>query len=87
MEVKENKKEEYAKILDRIGKKGNLIYQSVGSKYYTFLSLTIKEGVHVQPYEIVYIGEGKRDKIHHINGEIKPEEVNKDCKLCPIYRK
>ena len=48
----------------------NPIAQALGKKNFTLLELVPKKGVHLQPYEEVYIGEGKRDKIHHIIGRL-----------------
>ena len=46
------------------------IVQAIGEKHFVLLELVPKKEVHLQPYEEVYIGEGKRDKIHHIIGKL-----------------
>jgi putative nucleotide binding protein len=46
------------------------IAQAIGKKHFSLLELVPKKGVFLQPYEDVYIGDGKREKIHHINGKI-----------------
>ena len=46
------------------------IEQALGKKCFALLELVPKKGVHLQPYEEVYIGDGKRDKIHHIVGKL-----------------
>lgn len=46
------------------------IAQVIGGEHFVLLELVPKKGVHLQPYEEVYIGEGKRDKIHHIIGKL-----------------
>ena len=46
------------------------IAQAVGSTHFVLLELVPKKGVHLQSFEEVYIGDGKRDKIHHIVGKI-----------------
>jgi len=46
------------------------VAQAVGKKHFVLLELVPKKGVYLQLYEEVYIGEGKRDKIHHIVGKI-----------------
>src|SRR3990167_2332772 len=46
------------------------IAQAVGTGHFVLLELVPKKGVHLQLYEEVYIGEGKRDKIHHIVSKI-----------------
>ena len=50
------------------------IAQAIGKKHFVLLELVPKKGIHLQPYEEVYIGEGKREKIHHIIGKL---EINK----------
>ena len=46
------------------------IVQAVGKEHFVLLELVPKKGMHLQPFEEVYIGDGKRDKIHHIVGKI-----------------
>ena len=46
------------------------IAQAIGREYFVLLELVPKKEIHLQPYEEVYIGEGKRDKIHHIVGKL-----------------
>jgi len=46
------------------------IAQAIGVNNFTLLELVPKKGEFLQPHEEVYIGEGKRDKIHHIIGKI-----------------
>ena len=46
------------------------IAQAVGKEYFVLLELVPKKGIFLQPNEEVYIGEGKRDKIHHITGKL-----------------
>ncbi|MBW3021879.1 DUF655 domain-containing protein [Candidatus Woesearchaeota archaeon] len=50
------------------------IVQAIGKENFTLLELVPKKGIFLQPYEEVYIGEGKREKIHHIIGKL---DVNK----------
>src|SRR3989338_8878567 len=51
------------------------IAQGIGKNYFILLELVPKKGVHLQPYEEVYIGEGKRDKIHHIIGRLPMDKL------------
>lgn len=46
------------------------IVQALGKTHFVLLELVPKREVTLQPHEEVYIGEGKRDKIHHINGRL-----------------
>jgi len=51
------------------------IAQALGLSHLTILELIPKKGVALQPHEEVYIGEGKRDKIHHIKGRIEATKL------------
>lgn len=53
----------------------NPIAQALGKEHFILLELVPKKGVHLQPYQEVYIGEGKRDKIHHIIGRLPTEKL------------
>lgn len=46
------------------------IAQAVGKEHFILLELVPKKGIHLQPFEEVYIGDGKRNKIHHIVGKM-----------------
>lgn len=82
--------EEYAVVLDflpngypfdkRPGHKKTPIAQALGKDYFTLLELVPQEGVFVQPYEEVYIGTGKRDKIHHILGKLPLQKLTATAK-------
>jgi putative nucleotide binding protein len=77
-------KEEVAIVLDflphgypfeaREGKKPP-IAQAIGKEHFTLLELVPKPGLFLQPFQEVYIGEGKRDQIHHIVGKLTPERL------------
>jgi putative nucleotide binding protein len=51
------------------------VAQALGKNHFLLLELVPKKGIFLQPYELVYIGEGKRDKIHHILGKIPIEKL------------
>ena len=55
--------------------KKTAIAQAIGAKRFVILELVPKKDVFLQPYEEVYIGEGKREKIHHINGRLPYEKL------------
>lgn len=90
MELTKRSKEEYAIILDflpngypfdsRPSHKKTPIVQAVGKKYFTLLELVPKKDIFVQPLEEIYIGEGKRDKIHHIAGRLSPDRLTATAK-------
>lgn len=46
------------------------IAQAVGKEHFVLLELVPKKGIYLQSFEECYIGDGKRDKIHHIVGKI-----------------
>ena len=58
----------------------NPMVQALGKKHFTLLELVPKKGIHLQPYEEVYIGEGKRDKIHHIVGKLPLNRLTETAK-------
>jgi len=78
--IMERQKEESAIILDFLPNgypfddrpmyRKTAIAQAVGKEHFSLLELVPKKEVNLQPNEEVYIGEGKRDKIHHIVGKI-----------------
>jgi len=51
------------------------IAQAIGASNFSLLELVARKDVFLQPYEEVYIGEGKRDKIHHIQGRLLFEKL------------
>lgn len=56
------------------------IAQAIGKEHFTLLELVPKKGEFLQPYEEVYIGEGKRDKIHHIIGRLPVAKLTATAK-------
>ena len=46
------------------------IVQAIGENHFSLLELVPKKDTHLQQHQKVYIGEGKRDQIHHINGKL-----------------
>ncbi|MBN2421171.1 DUF655 domain-containing protein [Candidatus Woesearchaeota archaeon] len=56
------------------------IVQAMGLQYFTLLELVPKKDIFLQPLEEIYIGEGKRDKIHHIIGKINFDKLTGTAK-------
>ena len=56
------------------------IAQALGKQTLVLLELVPKKDCFLQPHEEVYIGEGKRDKIHHIVGKITPSRLTETAK-------
>lgn len=83
-------KEEYVIILDflpngypfdtRPAHKKTAIAQALGKNYYTLLEIVPKKDIALQPGEEIYIGEGKRDKVHHIVGRIPINKLTQTAK-------
>lgn len=46
------------------------IVQAIGKSHLVLLELVPKKEFSMQPHEVVYIGDGKRDKVHHIIGKL-----------------
>src|SRR3989344_5372983 len=51
------------------------IAQAIGKEHLSLLELIPKKDVHLQPHQEVYIGEGKREEIHHIKGRISADKL------------
>src|SRR3989338_9132540 len=56
------------------------VAQALGKEHFVLLELVPKKGIHLQIYEDVYIGEGKRDKVHHIVGKIPMSKLTETAK-------
>jgi putative nucleotide binding protein len=86
----EGAREEYAIVLDflpngypfdkRPSHKKTAIAQALGREHFTLLELVPKKDVFLQPYEEVYIGEEKREKIHHISGSLAYDKLTVSAK-------
>jgi len=80
-------KEEYAIVLDFLPNgypfdprpmfQKTPIVQAMGKERFSLLELVPKKDIFLQPHEDVYIGEGKRDRIHHIIGKINSDKLTK----------
>ena len=80
MENQDRKREEYVIVLDYLpngypdskvpGHRKTAIAQAIGKNHFVLLELVPKKEAFLSPGEEVYIGDGKRDKVHHINGKI-----------------
>ncbi|MEK6949461.1 MAG: DUF655 domain-containing protein [Nanoarchaeota archaeon] len=86
----ERAKEEYATILDFLPNgypfderpmfMKTPIAQALGKEHFVLLELVPKKGIHLQLYDDVYIGDGKRDKVHHIVGKIPMSKLTSTAK-------
>ena len=55
----------------------NAIVQAIGKTHLILLELVPKKESQIQPSEEIYIGEGKREKIHHILGRLDPSKLTR----------
>src|SRR3989338_2945413 len=51
------------------------IIQAIGKEHLVLLELAPKREVFLQPMQDVYIGEGKREQVHHILGRLDPDKL------------
>ncbi len=51
------------------------VAQAIGKNRFMLLELTPKKGVFLQPYQEAYIGDGKREESHHINGKMEFDKM------------
>jgi len=58
----------------------NPIAQALGKENFTLLELIPKRGIILQPNEEIYIGEGKREQIHHVVGRIPMTKLTETAK-------
>jgi putative nucleotide binding protein len=90
IEPKPRPKEEHAIVLDflphgypfdpRPSHRKTPVVQAIGKEHFFLLELVPKKDVFLQPYKEVYIGEGKRDEIHHIAGRIHLDKLTETAK-------
>jgi len=82
--------EEYAVVLDflpngypfdtRPSHIKTAIVQAIGKNHFMLLELVPKKDIQLQPHQEVYIGEGKREEIHHINGRLSSGRLTRTAK-------
>ena len=87
---KPSSKEEYAIVLDflpngyptdtRPMHMKTPIVQAFGKEHFTLLELVPKKDVVLQPNDEVYIGDGKREQIHHIMGRLPMNKLSSTAK-------
>lgn len=51
------------------------IAQAIGTERFTLLELVPKKDVFLQPLQKVYIGDQKREEVHHVNGKIPYDKL------------
>ncbi len=81
-------REEYAIVLDFLPngspsdprQRKLPVAQLVGKTKFMLLEAVVRPGVFLQPYEEVYIGDGKRDKVSSITGRLTPDDLTPTAK-------
>lgn len=83
-------REEYAIILDFLPHgypfdktplhRRSSIAQAIGKEHFILLELIPKKGIDLQLAEEVYMGQGKREKIHHVLGRISTDKLTETAK-------
>ncbi len=83
-------KEDYAIVLDflpngypfdnRPSHKKTAIVHAIGENHFILLELVPKRGLQLSSQERVYIGEDKREKIHHINGKLPEDKLTQTAR-------
>ncbi len=83
-------KEEFAVVLDflpngypfdtRPSHLKTPIVQAIGKNKFVLLELVPKKDILLQPHSEVYIGDGVREHIHHINGRISESKLTRTAK-------
>ncbi len=84
-------KEEYAIILDYLPNgypfdprpihRKTPVAQAIGKSHFILLELVPKRGKNLTANQEVYMGEGKREDIHHIIGKINLDKLTQTAKL------
>lgn len=90
MEQRKSGREETAIVLDflpngypfdsRPSHRKTAIVQAIGKEHFSLLELVPKKGIVLQPGKEIYIGEGKRDDIHHILGKLMLSKLTSTAK-------
>ncbi len=57
------------------------VAQAIGANHFILLELVPKKGVFLKFEQEVYMGEGKRDEIHHISGRINFLKLTQTAKM------
>ncbi len=65
---------------DRPSHKKTSIAHSIGANTFSLLELVPKKDVFLRPYDRVYIGSDKREKIHHVKSRLKFKELTQSAK-------
>jgi len=74
-------KDEYIVVLDFLSRghadsrKAEPTVQGIGNNFLSLLEVVLKPEVAVKPRDLIYIGEGKRDRVKYIRGRIKYDNL------------
>jgi len=79
-------RDEYIIVLDFLARgkadarRAEPTVQGIGNTYFNLLEVVLKPGVMVKPGDVLYIGEGERDKVKYIKGRIRYDELTSFAK-------
>ncbi|MFH1066154.1 MAG: DUF655 domain-containing protein [Nanoarchaeota archaeon] len=86
----EDKREDKAIILDFLPNgypfdnrpmfRKTAIAQALGTSHFSLLELIPKKEFTLKTMQVVYIGEGKREEVHHVSGKLLPEKLTETAK-------
>lgn len=87
------KKDEYVRVIDYLPKgksevpphKRKPIAQAIGETYFSLLEIVPRKGMSFELGERVYIGEGVRDKVDHIERRIKYDWLTPTAKTELVF--
>lgn len=72
-------REESVIVLDYLenssGRRNQKVIQAIGTGKFSLLEIVPKPDVEIFPEEELYVGEGKREKVHHISGKLTHENL------------
>ncbi len=57
------------------------IVQALGKDHFILLELVPKKGIFLEPNQEVYMGDGKREEIHHIIGKMPMEKLTQTAQM------
>ena len=56
------------------------IIQALGQDHFVLLELIAAPGVFLKPYDVVYVGDGKREQVKYIKGTLDPKKLTQTAK-------
>jgi len=83
--MRTQEREEFAIVLDflphgypfdrRPSYRKTPVAQAISKKKFTLLEIVPKKGITLQPNQEIYIGDGKREEVHHVSGRVNADKL------------